>query len=449
MPKYDTKAGECLIGQDAVAFLQGELPPNRASEFERHCGTCASCRRDVDELRSVVSRLRAEKAPERTRDLASAVLADIPEGEWKHASSGVRLYAFLPQFARIAAVFVILIAAGAVLFTIMHRRGDTAKALADKSGVKPPAGVNVAPTKSEAVVSGLSWLAANQEPDGSWNAAKWGAMEEHTVGVTALSLLAFIGGDANKYASSIGKGAGYLVSRQDVSGRFGPVCDNAMYNHGMATMALLKAAALKPDPALQAACNKAIGFIRGSQKQSGGWGYGRTGAEEANTSVAIWQIQSLMLAQQMGQTGLDPAIARSLAWLRGMVDGGGVMGYSRDPAPAEGNADTLTAAGILCLFAGRKDSGGDERLDRMVRSLESAVAKQGRTLDYYRWYFLTHALRSEAGGESRKLLVELQDSLVARQTRGGSGAGSWELGDQWSPAGGRIYATSMAILSLE
>ncbi|MBN1674995.1 MAG: hypothetical protein JXR37_28390 [Kiritimatiellae bacterium] len=51
--------------------------------------------------------------------------------------------------------------------------------------------------------------------------------------------------------------------------------------------------------------------------------------------------------------------------------------------------------------------------------------------------------------ESARLLADIQNALSERQTRAGPNAGTWEPTDPWSSAGGRIYTTAMATLSLQ
>jgi len=92
------------------------------------------------------------------------------------------------------------------------------------------------PETEEAVRAALRWLAANQEPDGRWNAAAHGAGRELLVagrdrlgagskadtGMTGLALLAFLaagythkGGD---YEATVDKGLKFLLVQQDDEG---------------------------------------------------------------------------------------------------------------------------------------------------------------------------------------------------------------------------------------
>ncbi|MEI6808334.1 MAG: prenyltransferase/squalene oxidase repeat-containing protein [bacterium] len=447
--QFSEEGQVCPAADNVAAYLQSELSVVEKTAFEKHCESCASCRTQVDQFRAVLERMRAMSAAVPTRDLAPVILARIPQAEWIRSARWLDISTYVPQFGRIAAVLLLLLSAVAVVYVAVQKRADnsTQVTLSEKHSFK-----GKDPRKNEAIAGGLAWLAANQEADGSWNAEKWGARKDHTAGITALSLLAFMGRDSipgkGLHAEAIRKGIGYLVAVQDASGRIGPVCDNAMYNHGMATVALMKARHLATDKAWKDAGDRAVDFVCSAQNDLGGWGYltGNSGA--ANTSVTVWQLQALMLAEGMGRTDLSPRIDRSLAWLRSTVDGGDRMGYSREGESSSGY-ETLTAAGILCLVADDSRPKDCGRTAQLVKLLEAAAGQQCKTVDYYRWYFVTHALQAAGGTVSREVAGHLQDTLIAQQASKGPGAGSWEPGDRWSPAGGRIYATSMAVLSLE
>lgn len=448
--KRHNAAGEGACGpkEDILAaYVRAKHDSAARAALESHCRSCEACNSIVESFKRVEAHLSDVPAPARSRDLAPAILARIPEGEWAYSARWFDVFLSSPRLARAAAgVALLLSAAGILVYGIRHVESERPVVAAVKPSPSQPS------SKHDAIAGGLAWLAAHQEADGSWSAERWGAKKEHTVGITALSLLAFIGKDPDTatgpYAESVRRGIGYLLGQQDAGGRIGPVCANAMYNHGMATVALLRSMRLDGGGAWKEAGERAVGFVCAAQKESGGWGYQAGNNDAPNTSVTIWQLQALMLADAMGNHGLVPRIERSMTWLRGMVDANGRMGYSSEDGAPNGQ-DALTAAGVLCLLSGDSRQKDNEHVAQLVRSLEASARQQGKTLDYYRWYFVTHALQAAGGEESKEVAGQLQETLIAQQAQNGPGAGSWELGDRWTPAGGRIYTTSMAVLSLE
>ncbi len=108
------------------------------------------------------------------------------------------------------------------------------------------------------------------------------------------------------------------------------------------------------------------------------------------------------------------------------------------------------------------DAAGPEGA-RAVRSLVRLTSTPAGGTDYYRSYFLTHALRVAEATEHRDLASsgapegdgrsrqtdELRVALIERQLRAGPNSGSWSPSDRWGLTGGRVYSTAMAALSLE
>jgi hypothetical protein len=81
-------------------------------------------------------------------------------------------------------------------------------------------------------------------------------------------------------------------------------------------------------------------------------------------------------------------------------------------------------------------------------ALKEAALRAEEDLDFYRWYFLAHALNAETRTDFAPILTRLQDSLVARREHAESYNGTWAPDDRWGSVGGRIYSTSMATLCL-
>src|SRR5688572_28533615 len=126
----------------------------------------------------------------------------------------------------------------------------------------------------------LVWLARHQNPDGSWRAATFsnqctgvkcsGAGEsEFDVGVTALALLAFLACDFTsqfpdeyqdpmttrrvlRFDKGVEGATKWLLTRQDLEGCVGFRGGRYMYNHAIATWALVESFARTSSVGLQA-----------------------------------------------------------------------------------------------------------------------------------------------------------------------------------------------------
>ena len=96
----------------------------------------------------------------------------------------------------------------------------------------------------------------------------------------------------------------------------------------------------------------------------------------------------------------------------------------------------------------------DEMPDYLKENLPSLGVKAGLSQrDTYYWYYATQVM-FHMGGEHWKAWNErLHPLLVNSQVREGNLAGSWDFRrpvmDRWGPHAGRIYLTTMNLLSLE
>ncbi len=441
----DRPGDGCDHAGSATAYAQSELVGTELEDFERHLPSCAECRSAAESARELIERLRAAApAPEADLDvdLVDGVLAALPDGAWEPAAAGRNgsTFRWASRALQAAAVLLVGLTLGLV-------------ALRAPVGTRPPAKGAGAIAQATPVARALAWLASVQNDDGSWDAETWGGQENYTPALTGLATLALLADTSAPDSphnmarvDAVKRAARFLATAVGRSGRVGPRFDAALYNHGIATVALIEAYARTRDEALKAPISRALGYIRSEQAASGGWGY--AGGRQPNTAISVWQVNALLLGGGLGWPEARGSAARGLAWIEGMIDAEGRAGYDalgRFPNGPEG----LTAMAALSLGAadGSAGSGGDGR-SRAARSLVRAAAERPRDLDYYRAFFFEYALRaveqsaSGAGGRSHEM-------IVGSQVTAGPNSGSFEPRDRWSSAGGRVYSTAMAALSLQ
>jgi hypothetical protein len=116
----------------------------------------------------------------------------------------------------------------------------------------------------------------------------------------------------------------------------------------------------------------------------------------------------------------------------------------------------MTAAAVGCsLLVGEDRQARRVRLgaDLIARHLPAWQEKEGgnlSTINFYYWYFGTLALSRLGGPEFRRWQEEVDRVLTAsqRQESGADEEGSWDPVDEWGPAGGRVYSTALAVMTL-
>jgi hypothetical protein len=432
------KPAACVRAAEAVAFVRGGMPEAERAAFEAHMRECEACRALTADFGDVVGVLGDRPAVAFDSGFSARTMARLREEEAGHRSGALLRFRPVP-WHRVAGVAAgLLLAVGS--FLCLWR-------------VARPAGMAVSggARQDQAIASALAWLAGDQLPSGAWDSAKWQGRKEYEVALSGMALLTFLRQtrSAGAHAGTVQRAVAYLVGQQEASGAFGPACDGRMYNHGIATVALVEAYRRTGAEALRAPLGRALAFIGAEQLDSGGWSYAKRVHAEANTSISVWQLYALNLAAQAGLSDSPAAYGRGARWLRGVVDGNGLFGYERAGDFPNGS-DTLTAMGAFCLFGDRGALGAEPaEAVKIEQALRSVAANWNKETDFYRWFFLAHAIQASGTPELRASLARIQESLLGMRSVEGVTAGTWDPKGAWSSVGGRLYTTAMATLALE
>jgi hypothetical protein len=314
---------------------------------------------------------------------------------------------------------------------------------------------------SEAAVDrGLDWLAAHQNPDGSWSLNNYHANCKHPLCAgagtvtsdpagTGLALLPFLGAghthQAGKHKETVARALRWLTAQQRPDGSWpAPGDTRPMYGHGMASIALCEAYGMTQDPGLRLPAQRALEYIvRAQHDASGGWRY--TPNMAADTSVVGWQVMALKSGEMAGLPAppkVFEGVKRWLASVEGNRPAGGQFGYqTATPSPA------MTAQGLLCLqyLGARRD---DPRLRAGTDYLLAHLPRADGDTSYY-WYHANQVMYHVQGKHWKAWNEKLRDLLVSTQSTQGGLAGSWSAVDAREKPGGRLYATALRLLMLE
>lgn len=294
----------------------------------------------------------------------------------------------------------------------------------------------------------ITWLCQTQEPDGSWSVARWGGSKTFEIALTGLALMTLMEGSAGDQPA-VDKAIAYLVKQQQEDGRFGEPFSGSPYNQGIATLALGKAYEIRKQPSLKAVLDKAVKLICANQYADGGWGYYNEAHPASNLSITLWQIEALRLAATHGSPEVLPRVERGLRWMAEVAADDGSFGYQKSGDTPGGATQTLTAMGAMSLLdPAHVGLMSPVRRQAIKAQIQRLASTPGPDVDYYRQYFLTAALKKMDESSVHTGLVAMRQDLVGRQIKQGADAGSWTPDTRWGSAGGRIYATTMASLSL-
>ena len=340
----------------------------------------------------------------------------------------------------------------------------------------------------KAVNDGLAWLARHQDDDGSWSnrclgsespdskceqgAECTGPGKTYEMAHTGLALLAFQAGghydfNENTYSDEVRAGLDWMVEHQRPDGglvgsappgRRARFHKHYMYEHGIAAFALTEACAVAaamgqpPNERYVDAARRAVDFIHQMQHDDGGWRYTDDLARRSDTSVAGWQVLALKTAKEAGIPVSEECVAGIRRFFAARATGqNGRTGYdSRHPA-----TEATTGVGMLAqqFLLGQPDGplvrDAADFLADYAENHWSDREASGQHRDFYLWYNCTLAM-FQAGGEPwERWNPPVRDTIIRLQRHDGCARGSWDPSSRWGSAGGRIYTTALAALTLQ
>ncbi|MEW4452653.1 hypothetical protein AB1L30_08255 [Bremerella sp. JC817] len=340
----------------------------------------------------------------------------------------------------------------------------------------------------EAIERGLAFLARHQSADGRWSLRGFAAVHPENFPIyqdelatlnsdtaaTGLALLAFLGAGydhlSDKYEDEVRNGVMFLVENQKPNGDLYIEMDAAsnsscrLYSHAIAALSLCEAYGMTQDENLRVAAQKSLDFIEASQdRQLGGWRY--TPGHGTDTSVTGWMTLALKSGQLAGlrvDPGTFDGIRRWLASAESRRNGRAVYVYNPHAPDNDQQrhgrvpTQTMTAVGALIqLYLGnRRDSRIlQDSADYLKENLPAIGTPQMPLRDTYYWYYATQVMFHMRGEHWEAWDSKLHVMLEQTQELEGPTAGSWDpkgqVPDRWGGFAGRIYVTTMNLLSLE
>jgi hypothetical protein len=334
--------------------------------------------------------------------------------------------------------------------------------------------IEVSREHEEAVERGLAWLAAHQNPDGSWtskigfklNSEYRDTAEGGHVGVTALAGTAFLAGghtpERGEHSEVLARALDYVLSGVQEDGYI-TLNGSRMYSHAFATLFLAEACGMTHRADVRAKLQKAVDFIVETQNEEGGWRYVPF-SPESDMSIVVCQAMALRAARNIGIRVPKSTIDRAARYVvdsaiteesqRGYhslyADEVGAFNYQRNRGSR--SSFPLTAAGVTALhgLGIYSDESIRRGLDYLRKNLSSFNNQYGRQKDghYFFWYGHYYGVQAMyTAGTAFQVnywepyFEEVRSVLLAMQERDGS----WPNDTGPGPA----FGTSMAVLILE
>jgi hypothetical protein len=325
-----------------------------------------------------------------------------------------------------------------------------------------------------AVARALSWLAARQQPDGSFP-----TLDSGQPAVTSLCMMAFIAhGNVpgkGQYGARLERATDYVISCQKQNGlvtKLGPnespitrlvsheIGGCANYNHAISSLVLSEVYGMSPPSRarrLETAIRKSLGatlemqaWPKDSPADRGGWRYiDRFDAVDSDLSVTGWQLMFLRSARNAGFEVPAERIDDAVAFVKRSFDRrNGIFVYStRRPSRTR----SMAGAGILALaHAGLHHSeeaqrAGDWLLAHGFDQYNATIPGQPSDRYHYGLFTCCQAMYQLGGKYWEQFYPPAVEAVLANQRADGS----WPIDSQYhdSPYG-NAYSTALVVIML-
>lgn len=315
-----------------------------------------------------------------------------------------------------------------------------------------PADIRAVTDVESAVDRGLDYLTRQQLPDGSW--PSW---RGNNSGVNALCLLAYLGRGhllgRGPYQEAMGRAVRCILATQDEQGFFkspGP-SHGPMYEHGLATLALIEAYGSTPTPTFRARVQQAVDVILKSQSLDGGWRY-QPRPGESDVSVTVMQVVALKAGQNARLRVPRETLEKALAYIKKCFNPEGAFNYQPNAvidaeiAKATGwkFSPALTASGTLGLaLLGNFD---DPAFAAGVKFIDTMEYRPEMLYFYYTTYYAMQASFQAGGDHWTRWSTRTRTILLEKQNANGSWPGLAE--NSFNNGESLTYSTAFACISL-
>jgi len=344
------------------------------------------------------------------------------------------------------------------------------------------AGAEAADRVDDAVQKGVRFLIRQQnartgaftlkEDNIRWVVAR----DSYPMTALAIMALASVGHqpiDNSEAGRAMSRGIDFLVrpdARRERQGGYYGVDGSRMYGHGITTLCLgeMLGMSVKPeqDRAIRRCLIRAVELILSAQRQRkinprhvGGWRY-EPQSNDSDLSITVWQLKSLRSAQNAGIPVRAENINLAIKYLKGSYQSTrNARGHPTNLKTGFGYTPTsrpryaATAAGLLSLQVCNLDEESAPEIIGAANYLEDIELNPSRLLwFYYGTYYYAQGMQrrkndkpdSDGSRQARLARENVERVLLRIQENDGS----WEGTNRTEQDIGKIYCTSLAILSL-
>jgi hypothetical protein len=313
------------------------------------------------------------------------------------------------------------------------------------------------PRVNRALKDAGAFLCSQQEPSGAIAVNGRSQTAMTSLSILALAALGHQPAHPTAEGATMKRALEFVLSddNQTADGYFGQKDHSRMYGHGIITLMLSEMLGMgsdeKQDAAILGACQRAVALILRAQAVAkaeparGGWRYTPEDSS-SDLSVTVWQVMALRAARNSGLEVPGEAIESAVAYIKSLylseprgdgriVPGG--FGYQNPGRDVSTTAEGLLALQVCGQYEAVETLGAAEQL------FVEGVRPDERWF-YYATYYYAQGMYQRGGAYAEAARKKVEELLLPLQ----ESTGCWEKGGGDGRESGKVYATSMAILSL-
>ncbi|MFQ5731738.1 MAG: prenyltransferase/squalene oxidase repeat-containing protein [Planctomycetaceae bacterium] len=303
-----------------------------------------------------------------------------------------------------------------------------------------------------AVRRGLDYLAAQQRPQGYWDANTG----QYRVAMTALAGMALVceGSTTNsgRYKKNIRKAVDYLSGLANrKTGLIGYKNDyRYTYGHGFSMLFLSQVYGDEEDEdrrkELKQVLIKAVRFSENAQTNRGGWGYvsAKDGNQFDEGSTCITQVQGLRACRNAGIPVRKGVIKMAKKYISDCtIKTGSQAGGVYYSIKSRGGArPPISAAAVAVMFSTGEYKGNDikQMLEYCRKYVWPGGSRSRSSHWHYKHFYFAQVVYRLGDKEWKKYLDDVGKTILKQQSANGSWAGSYI---------GPVYTTAISTIILQ